>query len=237
MAFCSAIFPKPEGGLMQKALLMIIVMGALSICSGRAFPYQLDWTVDGPVTASCAALCVSGLLAGSDDGGEPWNGETPESSDVNSFDRWAMNPYAAGSDHAGTALSLAAMAAPAALASADSGDWATIAVMYAESVLLTTGIKNTLKGLVERERPYMYFDDPCESELASGDYMHSFPSGHTAYAFNGAVFTSRVFSRCFPDSPWKTPVIAGSMGLASPPPFSGSRAETTSFRMCWPGPP
>jgi undecaprenyl-diphosphatase len=106
------------------------------------------------------------------------------------------------------------MAAPAVLAAADTGDWLIVGVMYAQSVMLTCGLKNTCKGLVDRNRPYMYFDDPSEEGLESGDRLNSFPSGHTAYAFNSAVFTSRVFTRCFPDSPWKTPVIAGSMGLA-----------------------
>lgn len=125
-----------------------------------------------------------------------------------------MRPYSQGLDNAGTAAQLVTMAAPAVLAAADTRDWLTVGVMYAQSVMLTCGLKNTFKGLVDRNRPYMYFDDPSGEGIESGDRLNSFPSGHTAYAVNGAVFASGVFSRCFPDSPWKTPVIAGSMCMA-----------------------
>jgi membrane-associated phospholipid phosphatase len=47
------------------------------------------------------------------------------------------------------------------------------------------------------------------------DYYNSFPSGSTAYAFLGATFLSTTFSREYPESKWKLPVILGSYTLAS----------------------
>lgn len=199
---------------MRMLTAAVLGVAAAGPCQAAGFPYRLQPGVDGPAGAACAAVLATGFLLGSDAGVTPWNGVPLDETDVNCFDRWAMRPYSQGLDDAGTAAQLVTMAAPAVLAAAESGDWLTVGVMYAQSVMLTCGLKNTLKGLVDRNRPYMYFDDPCEEGIESGDRLNSFPSGHTAYAFNGAVFTSRVFSRCFPDSPWKTPVIAGSIGLA-----------------------
>lgn len=192
----------------------VLGVAAAGPCRAAGFPYRLQPGVDGPASAACASVLATGFLLGSDGEGTPWNGVPLDDEGVSGLDRWAMRPYSQGLDAAGTASQLLTMATPAVLATADTGDWLTVGVMYAQSVMLTCGLKNSLKGLVDRDRPYMYFDDPSEEGLESGDRLNSFPSGHTAYAFNSAVFTSRVFTRCFPDSRWKTTVIAGSIGLA-----------------------
>jgi undecaprenyl-diphosphatase len=197
-------------------IILSIVLGAAAIksCPAAGFPYRLRWEVDAPAGSVCASVFAAGLLLDGNEAVPPWNGVPFDESRVNAFDRWAMQPYSNGLDDAGTAAQLLTMATPAILAASDTGDWMTVGVMYAQSVMLMCGLKNTFKGLVDRNRPYMYFDDPSNEGIESGDRLNSFPSGHAAYAFNGAVFTSRVFTRCFPDSPWKTPVIAGSIGLA-----------------------
>lgn len=197
---------------MGTALWILILCGAFS-GDGAGSPYGLDWSTDLALTGACIGLNAAGLLAG--EGTAPvWNGVPLDPSGVPFFDRWAMSRYSRELDDAGTVLQLATMAAPAALAFTDTGEWLTVAVMYTQSVLLTCGAKNTLKGLFDRNRPYMYAFDPPEEGIADGDRLNSFPSGHTAYAFNGAVFTAVVFSEYFPDSPWKVPVIAGSFGAA-----------------------
>ena len=106
------------------------------------------------------------------------------------------------------------MAAPLALFATDKSEWGVWAVMYAESLLWANGIKEALKFSVRRERPYMYFDDAPQNKIDDGDYLKSFPSGHTTMAFNGAVFLSYTFSKYFPESKWKIPVIAGSLSMA-----------------------
>jgi undecaprenyl-diphosphatase len=166
------------------------------------------------VGAVCASIFGTGLLLEEDDDPPAWDGIPLDPSEIPFFDRWAVNPYSEALDDAGTVLQLAAMAAPAVLAASDSDQWLTVGVMYVQSALVAGGLKNTLKGLADRNRPYMYTDEPSLEGIADGDRLNSFPSGHAAYAFNGAVFTSVVFSEYFPDSPWKTPVIAGSMSLA-----------------------
>ncbi len=192
-----------------------LLTGLFMICAdcGLASPYRLQWSDDLALTGACIGLNAASLLAGKGDAPE-WNGVPLDPSGIPFFDEWAVNPYSPGLDDAGTALQLAAMAAPGALAFTDTGEWIAVGVMYTQSVLLTCGAKNTLKGFVHRNRPYMYTDVVSQEGIESGDRLNSFPSGHTAYAFNGAVFTSVVFSEYFPDSPWRVPVIAGSLGAA-----------------------
>ncbi len=91
-----------------------------------------------------------------------------------------------------------------------------IVIMYYESLMLALGIKDSLKGLVTRFRPYAYGSVLSVEEIASNpDSTCSFPSGHTTAAFVGAVFLSTVFSDYYPDSPLKLPVWLGSLMLAA----------------------
>lgn len=197
---------------MRSILCVMFVLGNLA-GNPAGSPYRLDWSADLAVAGACLGLNAIGSLTGGEDS-PSWNGVPLDPSGVPSFDRWAMHRYSRELDDAGTALQVATMAAPVVLAFSDKGEWLTVGVMYAQSVLLTCGLKNTLKGLIERNRPYMYSEDPPLDGIQDGDRLNSFPSGHAAYAFNGAVFTSVVFSEYFPDSPWRVPVIAGSMGAA-----------------------
>ena len=91
----------------------------------------------------------------------------------------------------------------------------TTGVMYAESVLLAIGIKDSLKGLFPRYRPYMYGPNPPAELLDDSDRYLSFPSGHTTMAFAGASFFTYVFLTKYPDSKLKIPVIVGSILLAT----------------------
>ena len=87
--------------------------------------------------------------------------------------------------------------------------------MYAEAFLLANGIKELTKTFVSRPRPYMYFDGYPQKKLDEGDWDDSFFSGHTALAFTGAAFTSYVFAKYNPDSPWRFAVAAGTYTLAA----------------------
>lgn len=98
-----------------------------------------------------------------------------------------------------------------------SNHWLTIGVMYAEAMLLTTGIKDLAKNLVIRPRPYMYYDLSMapQDHLADYDWENSFFSGHTAWAFTAASFTSYVFCQYNPDSKLRFAVIGGTFGAAA----------------------
>jgi len=143
-------------------------------------------------------------------GGTPYNRD-----DVNSFDRWAMRPYSRALDITGDVFIGCAMAAPLVFASVDRHEWITIGIMYAETMLLTHAVKDFIKSLTFRARPYMYFEGYPQKDVDSGDWNNSFPSGHTMQAFAAAAFTSFVFAVYFPRSLWNIPVSAGSYALAA----------------------
>jgi undecaprenyl-diphosphatase len=89
----------------------------------------------------------------------------------------------------------------------------TYGIMYGESLLLTYGTVFSLKNVIIRYRPYMYADGvPAGKEK---DYYNSFPSGAISFAFLSATFLSITFSREFPESKWKLPIIIGSYTLAT----------------------
>lgn len=140
--------------------------------------------------------------------------------DVNVFDRWAMRQYSKTLDTLGTVTDALAIASPLSIiipmtfTASGRNELFTVGVMYAEAFILEEGIKELIKNLVLRARPYSYFDGVPEKHIESRDWTRSFPSGHTSESFLGATFTSFVFSSYYPDSPWKIPVIAGSYALA-----------------------
>ncbi len=91
----------------------------------------------------------------------------------------------------------------------------TIGVMYAETMLLTNGLKSAVKNAVERTRPYAYNPAaPLEDKLDK-DTQRSFYSGHAANAFATAVFAAEVYYHYHPRSRGKAWVWTGSLGLAT----------------------
>ncbi|HKL86532.1 MAG TPA: phosphatase PAP2 family protein [Treponemataceae bacterium] len=136
-------------------------------------------------------------------------------SDVNAFDRISMFPFSEPLDMTSQIFTYASLLTPAVLVATPKSEWVSIGIMYAESVILTFGIKEAGKLLINRNRPYMYFDDYPQNKIDNGDYKQSMPSGHSALAFTGATFTTFMFNQYLPDSKWTIPVIAGSYTLAT----------------------
>ncbi len=155
------------------------------------------------VTILLLALLVSALPA-----------YTPLDKDnVNSFDRVFMKEYNSSLDTASTVLDITLFATPLITAFSGEKRFGTTAVMYAESFLLGWGAKELLKYAVNRDRPYLYYDNPPESK--KDDWSKSFPSGHTTMAFLTASFVSYTFYKYNPESNWKIPVSVGVFSLAT----------------------
>lgn len=137
-----------------------------------------------------------------------------DTSEVNKFDRLVMKPYSKPLDDTATILNYISIASPALLAiNRNGGDIATLGVMYLETMAGAYASKEILKKVIDRPRPYTYFEGAPENEME--DWNDSFPSGHTTLAFASAGFTSYVFSHYYPDSKWRVPVIATSYTLAA----------------------
>lgn len=181
---------------------------------GKADIFKLDPVYDGIIGGGGLALTGGLFVYDFFDPFPEFDGNKLDLDSVNPFDRWAARPYSKPLHISGTVTEVLAMAAPLALFATDRSEWGIWVVMYAESMLWANGLKEALKFSVKRNRPYMYFDGPPQDKIDDGDYLKSFPSGHTTMAFNGAVFLSYTFSKYFPESKWKIPVIAGSLSLA-----------------------
>lgn len=134
--------------------------------------------------------------------------------EVNSFDRLLMNPYSKGLDYTGTAFEAATCLSPLVMFSAPPADYWKIGLEYVETMALAFGVKELCKLLVERPRPYMYFDGAPEIKIQNGDCNDSFVSGHSTLAFAATTFTTFMFCSYFPESEYKIPVIIGSYSLA-----------------------
>lgn len=186
----------------------------VDLFSGKAGIFELNPLYDGLIAGGGAAITVGTFVADKLAEKPSYDGRILDLGCVNPVDKWAAQPYSKTLHITGTVTEVVAMAAPAVLMLTDKTEWGVVALMYAESVLWANGFKELVKNLVHRERPYMYFKNPPQEKIDDGDFVRSFPSGHATMAFNGAVFTSYVFAKYFPDSKLKVPVIAGSLSFA-----------------------
>ncbi|MBO0947600.1 phosphatase PAP2 family protein [Fibrella forsythiae] len=94
-------------------------------------------------------------------------------------------------------------------------DLFTVGVMYVETMLLTNGVKSTVKNAVERTRPFAYNPAAPLADKLDKDTQRSFYSGHASNAFATAVFAAEIFRHYHPDSKAKPWVWVGSLGLAT----------------------
>jgi len=194
----------------MKKLLLLPLLLIISFSLVGEDNYALSLEKDLLLGASALGLNIPGMVLSS--GAQ--NNMTLD--DINSLDRnLAFFKYNKTQDDISTLLAAGILTFPVLtplFQFEDLNTWVTYGVMYAEAFLLTNGAKDLLKSLIARNRPYTYTSIP-PSQVS--DYFNSFPSGHTAYAFLGATFLSTTFSKEYPDSPWKLPLIISSYTLAA----------------------
>jgi membrane-associated phospholipid phosphatase len=140
---------------------------------------------------------------------------TPRSSyeTLSTLDLQFLFPYSRSADIASSVLEVSAMATPIAMSLADDpnaflGD----AIAYAESFGVALGLKNFVKYLLPKYRPYVYEGgavgvDPSEDNQA-------FPSGHTTMAFTAAAFSTYLYLEGLPRSASLLPFVVANYALA-----------------------
>lgn len=145
-----------------------------------------------------------------------YQGEFFDLNNVNAFDRSMAHKYNHTVDKISDGLFVCSFALPLVLGTVDKSEWFTCASMYAETLLLAQGIKESIKLAVYRPRPYMYFEGFPEKDVyKEHDWANSFLSGHSTMSFAAATFATYTFWKYNPDSPWRFAVAGGSYALAS----------------------
>jgi len=82
-------------------------------------------------------------------------------------------------------------------------EFASISVMYLETLLINTAITSFSKVVVTRVRPFLYNENIPISEKLNKDANHSFFSGHVSTVSAMSFFTASVLSDLHPDSKYK----------------------------------
>jgi membrane-associated phospholipid phosphatase len=175
--------------------------------------YTYDIKKDITVGSLSMGLALTPFFVNNEPGQIPLSLET---NDVNAFDRSFMFSYNRPLDIISDYGVYGILILPAISVIGNLTDkdrLLTYGIMNIEAFLLTFGTINLLKSAIIRYRPYMYADGIPDGK--EDDYYNSFPSGSAAYAFLGATFLSTTFSREYPESKWKLPVIIGSYTLAA----------------------
>ncbi|MCR5699699.1 MAG: phosphatase PAP2 family protein [Treponemataceae bacterium] len=195
-----------------------------SFLSGSGEYFALSWVADSIIFGASLSLDITDIILDKvvKLNRIEWTSQALDIQSVNAFDRSMMCAYNRAFDITSDFFAAASMVFPAVLFAAPMEEWFTIGIMYAESLTWAFGIKELLKLTVARTRPYMYFDDYPYDDVIEGKWNLSFPSGHTTYAFTGAAFSTYVFCKYFPSSPWRYAVGFGSYALA---------AATAAFRI------
>jgi len=202
-----------------------VTISAQELCAATASysPFKLSYLADGILgTAGATTTGIVFFMQKKNDFPR-WNGTLYDASTVNTFDKWAMNPYNKTLDNVGTAtcaldlavLPLTVFATQSFCGNFLAAEWLTLSTMYVESFLLSYGIKGLMKMSMLWVRPYMYFEGYPDDVFDNSDFEFSWPSGHTTNAFLGAVFTSCVFAWYYPTSSWRIPITCTSLLIAA----------------------
>jgi len=211
--------PERLRAIAAAGVLALVVVPPRPSAAAAGRPYALDDGRETALVAGGAGLLVTGLAQRR--GLQPLTAEelaALDPQDLPALDRWAARRWSPAADRASDVLVWTLAAAPIGLvlAQEDADQSARGAVMYAETMLLSSGASLLLKHAVGRPRPYAYNADPrIPDELRRGRSARtSFPSGHTIQAFAAMTFFAAVHQRWYPgaDAGW---VWAGCLGSAA----------------------
>jgi membrane-associated phospholipid phosphatase len=127
------------------------------------------------------------------------------SQNINILDRTATKNYSASARKISDIVSTASMFLPAlVLINTDAQkEWKTVGLMTVETYLLTAGITNITKELIQRKRPFLYNPNVPLSEKLHKDATSSFFSGHTSMTTASTFLTATMIDRYSPNNEFK----------------------------------
>lgn len=171
---------------MRKFFIIIMILIGLTLYGGGSDSFSLSLKKD--ITLS--VIGVSSFFAG-------YQIKQMEEIPVNSSSWWDEEyklPFSGNLDKIGDISSvIGVLTMPLLIDDFNFKSISTIGLMYTEALLLTIGVKDILKGLIRRPRPYAYENNVNNDYNKSPDDFLSFPSGHTSIAFMTTSFTSYVY--------------------------------------------
>ncbi|MGH7494993.1 MAG: phosphatase PAP2 family protein [bacterium] len=181
-------------------------------------PYEISWKKDGLAAGGGVLLLAVGL--GLSAKVAPLTEEEIDAlsrEDVNAFDRPATYNYSEAANRASEIGVWTCMALPLSFLVSERmrADAGTIALMYAESLLLANGVAQIVKGTLQRTRPFAYNPEAPLASKTDPEARKSFYSSHTSNAFASAVFFATVYGDYFPASKWRPHVWGGSLVAAA----------------------
>ena len=132
-------------------------------------------------------------------------------SEVSSWERSATFNWSETADSWSDIFQLSSYAMPLTLMTSSRirKDAGKIALLYAEVMLLNTGITGALKVTVRRKRPFVFNEEAPVELKYRRQVFYSFISGHTSSSAATSFLTAKIFSDYYPDSPYKKFVWAG----------------------------
>jgi len=204
------------------ALFLVFLWIHLTADAQNTFPYSFNTnsvyiTLVGGCTQAAALQLPDPVLT-------PENIEALNVETINKFDRNAPRQFSPSANTQSDYTLGIVMVAPSAIAASELGrsGWNHALIysgMYLETFLLTNGVKDLTKDIVQRTRPLFYNSDLSLDEravlAAAGDGRTSFYSGHTAVAFSSAVFLASTYDELYDNKTVSRALWTSSIGLAT----------------------
>ncbi|MDH4270766.1 MAG: phosphatase PAP2 family protein [Candidatus Aminicenantes bacterium] len=194
------------------------------LAQNRPFPYELKKRDFWLLPLSIGLSTLGDSLSDKAGGITLEEIRSLDRNDVNAFDRSATDNWSLEwderSDRYRDTLAVATLfsLSVAPILHAKLSHTATVAVMFTESFFLLRGVTYLTKAAVGRYRPYLYNTTLSAEERFGIDVeeaSRSFYSGHTAVAFFGATFLSKVFEDIHGPSLWSKLLWGLSLTLVS----------------------
>ncbi len=186
--------------------------GDQATLSGATIVFDPVWDSAALAGGLAAALGSRALLAAPEAFAATPGGLDPKV--LPPLDALACFPFDSRLDLLSSGLAGAALAYPALFAlGAETGELAPAAAAYGEALLWTYALKNGIKYLFPKARPYAYGDGALSAELLE-EAGESFPSGHAALAFCAATSYAVLALELLPERPETPWLVAGGYALA-----------------------
>ena len=187
-------------------VILIICFGYFSSLYSDS-PYNISLKTDLSITAGGIGLLGVGFYT--ENTVKPYTADEVAGlqNNVNSVDRIATEQWSEGYQDASNYLLYSSFLLPGVLFSGERvrENYGDILFLYFESYIYSISINKIVKGIVKRDRPYLYNNNPEISESLKEDIdaRRSFYSGHTNLAFTASILTAKIYCDFYPESKYK----------------------------------